>query len=126
MDIKTKLYLVNKEGEKFMGIGVLWLLKQVEQSGSLRSAAASMGISYSKAYAMVRNLEQQLEIPVVDRRRGGASHEGSSVTEFGKRFIRLYDDFQAEAKQQLQKPFETFTQEFEILRNQFGDQASEE
>jgi molybdate transport system regulatory protein len=126
MDIKTKLYLVNQEGEKFMGIGVLWLLKQVEQTGSLRSAASAMGISYSKAYAMVRNLEKQLGMAVVDRRRGGASHEGSSVTEFGRQFIVLYDRFQGKAKALLQEPFETFTQEFETLRNQFDDHALEE
>ena len=60
MEIKTKLYLVNGDGEKFMGIGVLWLLEHVGTSGSLRAAASALGISYSKAYAMVKNLEDQL------------------------------------------------------------------
>ena len=91
MEVKTKLYLVNSDGDKFMGIGVLWLLKKIGSFGSLRAAAASLGISYSKAYAMVKNLEQQLGLAVVDRKRGGAEHEGSSLTDFGERFLILYD-----------------------------------
>lgn len=121
MEIKTKLYLVNGEGEKFMGIGVLWLLERVGTSGSLRAAASNLGISYSKAYAMVKNLEDQLGLPVVDRKRGGASHEGSSLTEFGHRFITLYNAFQAEAKERLVEPFSSFAHEFEQLLKDYTE-----
>jgi|LSQX01.2.fsa_nt_gb molybdate transport system regulatory protein len=126
MDMKTKLYLVNAEGEKFMGIGVLWLLRQVERTGSLRSAAALLGISYSKAYGMIRTLEQQVGVPVMDRRKGGASHEGSSITEFGKLFMDLYDTFQSEAKQMLVEPFENFSQEFDALVARYADHHMKE
>lgn len=126
MDVKTKLYLVDKDGGKFMGIGVLWLLKRVGSLGSLRAAAASLGISYSKAYAMVRNLEKQVGVPVVDRKRGGADHEGSSLTDFGERFLNLYDTFQKEAKQLLVKPFDTFSREFEQLLKEYTEPTEEE
>ena len=118
MEIKTKLYLVDTEGEKFMGIGVLWLLKEVDRQGSLRAAAVELGISYSKAYAMIRNLEKQTSIPVLVRRRGGADHEGSSLTAFGKRFLMLYDTFQQKAKLQLEKPFAEFSRDFSTLVNE--------
>ncbi|MEA5030623.1 MAG: LysR family transcriptional regulator [Sphaerochaeta sp.] len=121
MEIKTKLYLVNGDGEKFMGIGVLWLLEHVGTSGSLRAAASALGISYSKAYAMVKNLEDQLGLPVVDRKRGGASHEGSSLTKFGHKFITLYDAFQAEAKERLVEPFGSFTHDFEQLLKDYAE-----
>ena len=39
MDLKTKIYLVNKENEKFMGIGVVWLLEEIKNLSSLRAAA---------------------------------------------------------------------------------------
>lgn len=120
MEIKAKLYLVTSEGEKFMGIGVLWLLEQISTTGSIRAAALALGISYSKAFAMVKNLEEQLGLPVVDRKRGGANREGSSLTEFGRRFITLYDTFQAEAKQQLVEPFASFTEEFDQLLREFS------
>ena len=46
MELKTKLYLVDEEGNKFMGIGVLWLLDNVAEHNSLRKAASALGISY--------------------------------------------------------------------------------
>jgi molybdate transport system regulatory protein len=115
MDVKAKLYLVDGEGQKFMGIGVLWLLKQIEVTGSLRGAAASMEISYSKAYAMIRNLENQIGISVIERRRGGAEHAGSSLTKFGQQFIGLYDNFQSTAKMMLVEPFKDFSRDLQDL-----------
>ena len=44
MEIMAKLYLVTSEGQKFMGIGVLWLLEQLRVENSLRSAALKLGI----------------------------------------------------------------------------------
>lgn len=117
MDIKAKLYLVDEQGEKFMGIGVLWLLERVDETGSLRSAASSLGISYSKAFSMVRTLEEKLGVEVLERKKGGAFHEGSSLTGFGRRFIALYDAFQADAKQRLVGPFDLFCREVaELVR----------
>jgi molybdate transport system regulatory protein len=71
MEVKVKLYLVDEEGDKFMGIGVLWILERIETEGSLRKSAAVLGISYSKAYGMIRNLEARLGVPVLVRKKGG-------------------------------------------------------
>lgn len=108
MDVKVKLYLVDEDGDKFMGIGVLWLLEKVEAEGSLRKSASVLGISYSKAYGMIRNLEKSLGVPVLVRKKGGASHDGASLTPFGKQFIELYRDFQSQAKQLVNAPFDAF------------------
>lgn len=108
MEVKVKLYLVDEEGDKFMGIGVLWLLEKIETEGSLRGSAAALGISYSKAYGMVRNLEKSLGVPVLVRKKGGASHDGATLTPFGKRFIELYRDFQAKSKKLVEGPFVDF------------------
>ena len=44
INLKVKLYLEDEQ-EKFMGIGVLWILQRIPSCGSLRAAAAEMGIS---------------------------------------------------------------------------------
>ncbi len=115
MDIKVKLYLVDDQGEKFMGIGVLWLLEKIQQGSSLRKAASELEISYSKAYNMVRNLERNLGYPVVQRRRGGASHDGVSLTPLGQSLIELYRTFQQEVKEQAHQPFVQFSQKLQGL-----------
>ena len=108
MELKVKLYLVDDEGEKFMGIGVLWLLEKTQELGSLRKAAKDMTISYTKAYNMVRRLETVLGLEVLDKRKGGASRDGACLTDFGRELCRLYRDFQEEAKEKVSEPYEAF------------------
>ena len=114
VNLKVKIYLENAQG-KFMGIGVLWLLQKVRTCGSLRAAASELGISYSKAFRMVENLEASLGTDVLERRRGGMNRSGASLTPFGEAFIRLYDDFQQECKGLLNKPFSEFGEKLEKI-----------
>lgn len=108
MEVKVKLYLVDEEGDKFMGIGVLWILERIETEGSLRKSAAVLGISYSKAYGMIRNLEARLGVPVLVRKKGGAAHDGATLTPFGRSFVELYRAFQTKAKDLVEGPFGEF------------------
>ena len=118
MEIKSKIYLTDSNGEKFMGIGVLWLLREVESQGSIRSAAKKLGISYSKAFGMIKNLESQLGIAVIDRKKGGSDHVGSTLTPVGLEFMQLYDQFQKEAKKILLSPFQQFSDRVNRLINE--------
>lgn len=108
INLKVKLYLENEQ-DKFMGIGVLWLLQKISVCGSLRAAAAEMGISYSKAFRMVENLEASLGVAVLERHRGGMQRSGARLTPFGQAFIILYDSFQKECKSLMEEPFEKFS-----------------
>lgn len=114
MNLKVKLYLENGN-DKFMGIGVLWLLQKVRECRSLREAAQEMGISYSKAFRMVKNLEEALGADVLARRRGGSERNGASLTPFGERFIVLYDEFQRECKELMKEPFSEFSAKLDEL-----------
>lgn len=114
VNLKVKLYLESDKG-KFMGIGVLWLLEKVKACGSLRSAASELGISYSKAFRMVQNLETELGVEVLERKRGGMQRTGASLTRFGEDFICLYDTFQRECKDLLDKPFYDFSNKLDSL-----------
>ncbi len=125
MKMKSKIYLTDSNGEKFMGIGVLWLLRAVESQGSLRSAAKELGLSYSKAYQMVKNLETQLGISVIDRKKGGSEHVGSTLTPVGKEFLLLYDQFQTEAKKILHSPFKRFSDRVNTLIDNSIEQEKE-
>lgn len=121
MDLKVKLYIVDDKGEKFMGIGVLWLLERVESLGSLRAAAKDMTISYTKAYNMVKRLEATLGHEVLEMRRGGASHDGACLTAFGRRLCSLYRDFQQEAKERMMEPYGTFKSRLEEMMEERTD-----
>lgn len=114
MNLKIKLYLENGD-EKFMGIGVLWLLQTLETEKSLRSAASKLGISYSKAYAMISNLEKAVGKSVVERKHGGHERSGVVLTPWAKSFIKLYDNFQNRCKELLKEPFDEFRKNLEEI-----------
>lgn len=108
MELKSKLYLLDENGDKFMGMGVLWLLQAIDKTKSLREAASELNISYSKAYKMINNLETSLGKTVIDRKKGGAERQGVTLTPFGVAFYQLYFEFQSKAKQRLMEPYEEF------------------
>jgi molybdate transport system regulatory protein len=120
MDLKTKLYLIDDNGDKFMGIGVLWLLQQVKELKSLRKAASALDLSYSKAFGMVRNLENNLGVPVLDRRKGGANRYGATLTPFAERFIELYGTFELDVKEQVTIPYNQFKEKLSRLLEESG------
>ncbi len=126
MELKAKLYLVDAEGDKFMGIGVFWLLAQVEQSASLRKAAQTLGISYSKAFGMVQRLEENLGVAVLNRRKGGANRDGATLTEFAKEFLKLYEAFDQAAKAELVQPYGMFKERLDSLLEEHKDDGGEQ
>mgnify|MGYP003469602704 FL=1 len=108
MELDTKLYITGSDGKKYMGIGVLWLLEEIDKSKSLRSASINMGLSYSKAYGMLKRLEEEVGRPFVERKRGGASREGLELTPFARNYMELYREFQTSAKVAAEKEFVSF------------------
>lgn len=108
MDLDVKLYLLNANGEKFMGIGVLWLLENIGVEQSLRKACRKMNLSYSKAYNMLKALEDEVGRAFVERKKGGAQREGLVLTPFAREYMALYKDFQGKAKEVALREFENY------------------
>ena len=62
-----KITLTDEEGLRFFGEGPCRLLRAVEETGSLRAAAASMGMAYSKATRLLRQAESALGFSLTSR-----------------------------------------------------------
>jgi len=92
-DVKPKIKLwLSKDGDGFFGPGSLRLLVLVEEHNSLKSACTQMGLSYSKGWKIIANMENALGYPVIVRRQGGKFGGGCSVTEAGKEIIAKYEN----------------------------------
>lgn len=89
----TKITLLDAAGEKFFGEGPLHLLKAIEETGSLRAAALSMGMAYTKALKILARAERALGFPLTIRTIGGKSGGGSSITPEGKEFLARYEAY---------------------------------
>ncbi|SNS34395.1 ModE molybdate transport repressor domain-containing protein [Anaerovirgula multivorans] len=74
MEYKFRIWLT-QNNKKVFGEGPLKLLKKVEELGFLRQASISMEMSYSKAWKIIKNIEEELQIPILERYIGGAKKE---------------------------------------------------
>ena len=104
MQAVTRVIFLDEDGEKFFGEGPCRLLHAVEQTGSLRAAAQSMGMAYTKALKLVRHAEKALGFALTERTAGGRDGGGSSLTAQGKERPRQYErhrDACVEANRQL-------------------------
>lgn len=103
MKAVTRVLFLDEAGEKFFGEGPCRLLHAVEETGSLRAAAQSMGMAYTKALKLVRHAEAALGFALTTRTAGG-----SSLTPEGKEWLQRYEAYRdacAEAGRRLYLDF---------------------
>jgi len=101
MKIAYKVWL-DKDGKAF-GDGPYELLRRVEKTKSLHQAANQMRMSYSKAWRLIRTLEERLGFVLLERKTGGPSGGGSKVTPQGKDLMNHYGRFRRDVEKGLEK-----------------------
>lgn len=92
----VKCILCNDNFEKFFGEGPYKLLLLVKENGSLHRAAEQMNMSYSKALRLIKNAENELKMPLLKRKIGGANGGYSELTENAEELINRYEKFKRE------------------------------
>mgnify|MGYP003425829212 CR=1 FL=1 len=93
MKAQTKIMFFDENNNKFFGEGPARLLHAIEQHGSLRSAALSMDMAYTKALKLIRNAENALGFSLIRRSTGGKDGGGSCLTEEGKEWLQRYEAY---------------------------------
>ena len=93
MKPEMRVYLMDDENRKFFGEGPDRLLRAVEETGSLRAAAGTMDMAYTKALKMLRHAEQAVGAPLTTRSTGGKGGGGSRLTPEGKELLAKYEAY---------------------------------
>lgn len=93
MRVSTRITFFDDDQEKYFGEGPCRLLRAVEETGSLRLAAHSMGMAYSKAMKLLHNAEAALGFPFTVRSIGGKAGGGSVLTEEGLAWLEKYEAY---------------------------------
>lgn len=91
--------------EKCFGAGPMELLELVGRTGSLHRAAGVMGMAYSKAWKMLRELERQWGFPMLERRPGGTGGGGSLLTPPAWDLLRRYRALRWETERAAEQSF---------------------
>lgn len=108
MQPKIRFIVTNQNGESFMGIGLVWLLRDIKKTGSISWAAREMGLSYAKALKILNRLEANLPEAVLVRAHGGQERGGAVLTPYGERLIVEYERFQAQVEKFANREFGRF------------------
>jgi molybdate transport system regulatory protein len=77
-----------------LGPGKVDLLEMVDETGSIRQAAARLGMSYMRAWTLLRTMNGCFRARPV---RGGEKGGGAELTPVGKRVLVLYREMEDEA-----------------------------
>ncbi|MEL6858139.1 MAG: LysR family transcriptional regulator [Pseudomonadota bacterium] len=84
-------------GNRF-GPGKAALLNALLATGSIKSAASDLGMSYPRALKLIEQMNQSFAEPLVITQHGGADGGGTRVSEAGRSILALYRQMCAEAE----------------------------
>lgn len=79
--------------EKAFGPGVAELLRRVRSHSSLRAAAASMGMAYSKAWTVIRTSENALGVKLLVSVTGGKNGGGATLSPEAETILAAYEAY---------------------------------
>ncbi len=93
------------EGKCF-GPGIAQLLRQVEDKHSLRAAAISMGMAYSKAWTIIKTAEKELGFDLLVSTTGGKNGGGASLSQQALSLLAAYEQYCTDVRAYAQKEFD--------------------
>ena len=77
-------------GPDAFGPGKADLLRHIAATGSIRTAAAELGMSYNRAWRLVSGMNTLFRLPLVARVRGGGTGGGAVLTPLGEEILTRY------------------------------------
>jgi molybdate transport system regulatory protein len=108
---RFKLWLSTKGAEGVFGDGKWRLLKAVDETGSLSAASELLRISYRKAWGDIKKAQDNLNVTLVEKQRGGRAGGKTVLTDEGRKLLRAYTKFRADIEKQIEKSYDKYIQE---------------
>lgn len=91
---------------KCFGPGIAQLLHAVDELHSLRAAAMSMQMAYSKAWTIMKNAEEGLGFKLLKSAVGGKNGGGATLTEEAVRMLEVYEEYCRRLNECAEREFE--------------------
>jgi molybdate transport system regulatory protein len=95
--LKPRLRVL-RGGAIVLGPGKAELLAAIARDGEIRAAANRLGMSYMRAWTLLREMNRAFGRALVETSRGGRSHGRASLTPLGKRVLVLYREMERRAR----------------------------
>ncbi len=102
MDATIQIKLRNDDSLPFFGPGTAELLELIAETGSVRHASERMALSYSKAWKMIRGIEEATGKEAVTRVQGGRGGGRAELTEAGKSLLCAFRAIERDMRMHLE------------------------
>lgn len=111
LHLKLTVRLFSDDDRRCFGPGIATLLEQVRLHRSLRSAAAAMGMAYSKAWRIIRTAEDVFGCRLLDSTIGGRGGGGAVLTQEAEALLTAYRAYEADVQQYAKSRFPALFQQ---------------
>lgn len=104
LQVRSKIWL-EIDGKPFIGNGRERLLRAVEKTGSINSAATEVGMTYRRAWAQLKEMEKVAQFPLFKRSKGGAGGGGTHLTDDVCRLLEAFSAFKSGLQEEIDRQF---------------------
>ncbi len=101
--LRLRVWIEQKD-QIYIGIGSTLLLQHIEKLGSLRKAAEALGMSYRRAWGKLKNAEERIGQPLVEKTKGKGQR--FNLSPFGKELMEKFLHFYLDVEQYAAKKAE--------------------
>lgn len=112
LHLKLTVRLYTDDNQRCFGPGIATLLSRVREHKSLRAAALSMEMAYSKAWRIIRTAESVFGCKMLTSTVGGHHGGGAVLTEEAEALLAAYEAYCAEVEAFGQERFRIHFQGF--------------
>ncbi|TYO96692.1 molybdate transport system regulatory protein [Geothermobacter ehrlichii] len=102
--VRSKIWL-EFDGRPLLGDGRERLLLAIRDTGSLNAAAARLGLSYRKAWAQLKQMEEHAPFRLVVRSKGGRGGGSTRLTGEAERLLDRYARIRTELQRLVDERF---------------------
>jgi len=106
--LNYKIWLSTNDGKGIMGDGKWKILKTIHEEGSLKAATESLGITYRRTWGDLKEIENQLGFPLLEKTRGGKDGGQTLLSPQGIKLVEAFDALHQEVGDVMEKAFENF------------------
>ena len=118
LHLKLTVRLYSDDNQRCFGPGIATLLERVREHRSLRAAALSMEMAYSKAWRIIRTAEDVFGCKLLDSTIGGQHGGGAVLTPEAERLLGVYRAYQADVEAYARGRFDEAFSSFRELEKQ--------
>jgi molybdate transport repressor ModE-like protein len=101
---RVKIWL-ETGGRYAFGFGISEILQAVDRAGSIKQAAADLGLSYRYVWGRIKEAEEALHHQLVEAQVGGSGTQRSSLTPRARHLVTAFIALRSRMQELLQDEF---------------------